>query len=149
MTHEPLPTSKLIELLGIVDPFLMIDTVLLSDDGITAVGVKVVSENDWFYQCHFVDEPIMPGVLQTETMLQTLTSAICTKFKTKAKDCLINKSSVNFLKKISGNGTLTTSGEISEEYHGIITGKAVLNFNGQKTCTGTFRFFLPSKLNMK
>ena len=148
MNRQTLSTSTLIELLGIIDPFLMIDSVFWSSHERTAVGVKVISENDWFYKCHFINDPVMPGVLQTEVMLQTLTATICAKLKINAKDCLINKSSVNFFKKITGNGTLTATVEVGAEYHGIITGKAVIDFNGQKACTGAFRFLRPQQLGI-
>ncbi|MBC7862098.1 MAG: bifunctional UDP-3-O-[3-hydroxymyristoyl] N-acetylglucosamine deacetylase/3-hydroxyacyl-ACP dehydratase [Bacteroidia bacterium] len=51
-------------------PFLMIDKIMqLSSDSV--VGIKNVTMNDYWFQGHFPDEPIMPGVLIVEAMAQT------------------------------------------------------------------------------
>jgi len=50
-------------------PFLMIDRILHRDEK-TAVGIKNVSVNEPFFQGHFPQEPVMPGVLQVEAMAQ-------------------------------------------------------------------------------
>lgn len=50
-------------------PFLFVDRILdLSDTQI--VGVKNVTINEGFFMGHFPGEPIMPGVIQIETMAQ-------------------------------------------------------------------------------
>ncbi len=52
-------------------PFLMIDRVLELVPGHSAVGVKNVSINEPFFQGHFPNHPVMPGVLIIESMAQT------------------------------------------------------------------------------
>jgi UDP-3-O-[3-hydroxymyristoyl] N-acetylglucosamine deacetylase/3-hydroxyacyl-[acyl-carrier-protein] dehydratase len=50
-------------------PFLLVDKVIkLTDTSITAV--KNITGDQYFFQGHFPDEPIMPGVLQIEAMAQ-------------------------------------------------------------------------------
>lgn len=50
-------------------PFLMIDKIIeLSERHV--VGVKNVTANEWFFQGHFPNNPVMPGVLQIEAMAQ-------------------------------------------------------------------------------
>lgn len=52
-------------------PFLMIDRVIeRSEDGKRAVAIKTVSGNEPFFQGHFPDYPIMPGVLIVEALAQ-------------------------------------------------------------------------------
>ncbi len=51
-------------------PFLMIDRVIEIDGYQRAVAIKNVSINEPFFQGHFPDQPIMPGVLQLEAMAQ-------------------------------------------------------------------------------
>ncbi len=51
-------------------PFLMIDRVIEIDGYQRAVGIKNVSINEPFFQGHFPNHPVMPGVLQLEAMAQ-------------------------------------------------------------------------------
>ena len=51
-------------------PFLLIDKIIDMDENYVA-GVKNVSMNEDFFIGHFPDEPVMPGVLQIESMAQT------------------------------------------------------------------------------
>ena len=52
------------------EPFLFIDEIRdIGDDFI--IGVKFVREDEDYFKGHFPEEPVMPGVLQLETMAQT------------------------------------------------------------------------------
>lgn len=51
-------------------PFLMVDRIVeLEDDKI--VGIKNVTVNEPFFQGHFPEVPLMPGVMQLEALTQT------------------------------------------------------------------------------
>ena len=50
-------------------PFLLIDKIIEMTDN-RVVGVKNVTMNEPFFEGHFPDEPVMPGVLQVEAMAQ-------------------------------------------------------------------------------
>lgn len=52
-------------------PFLLVDGVIECDDEKHIVGIKNVTINEPFFQGHFPNEPVMPGVLQLEAMAQT------------------------------------------------------------------------------
>ena len=52
-------------------PFLMIDRVIDLMRNRSAVGIKNVSINEGFFQGHFPNHPVMPGVLIIESMAQT------------------------------------------------------------------------------
>jgi 3-hydroxyacyl-[acyl-carrier-protein] dehydratase len=52
-------------------PFLMIDRVVSVVPDATAVGIKNVSINEPYFQGHFPQRPVMPGVLIIEAMAQT------------------------------------------------------------------------------
>ena len=52
-------------------PFLMIDRMIEIVPDVSAVSIKNVSINEQFFQGHFPEHPIMPGVLIVEAMAQT------------------------------------------------------------------------------
>ena len=52
-------------------PMLMIDRVVDLVPDRSAVGIKNVSVNEGFFQGHFPNHPVMPGVLIIESMAQT------------------------------------------------------------------------------
>lgn len=51
-------------------PFLLVDRILELELGKRAVGIKNVTINEPFFQGHFPDKPIMPGVLIVEALAQ-------------------------------------------------------------------------------
>ncbi len=51
-------------------PFLLIDKIIELTES-RVVGVKNVTLNEWFFQGHFPENPVMPGVLMIEAMAQT------------------------------------------------------------------------------
>ncbi|AJY74543.1 3-hydroxyacyl-ACP dehydratase FabZ [Paenibacillus beijingensis] len=57
-------------------PFLLIDRILEVEDGKRAVGLKNVTMNEPFFQGHFPEFPVMPGVLITEALAQVGAVAI-------------------------------------------------------------------------
>lgn len=58
-------------------PFLMVDRVEKIVPGESAVGFKNVTVNEYFFQGHFPDHPIMPGVLIVEALAQTAGILVC------------------------------------------------------------------------
>lgn len=52
-------------------PFLLIDKVIKLESYKSAIGIKNVTINEPFFQGHFPNHPVMPGVLIIEAMAQT------------------------------------------------------------------------------
>ena len=51
-------------------PFQLVDKIMHADDS-SVIGIKNVTINEPFFQGHFPNNPIMPGVLQIEALAQT------------------------------------------------------------------------------
>ena len=51
-------------------PFLLVDKIIELEPKIRIVGVKQVTMNEYFFQGHFPEMPVMPGVLQIEALAQ-------------------------------------------------------------------------------
>lgn len=61
--------EKIMELLPHRYPFLLLDSVEQVEDDLV-IGIKNVTYNEPFFQGHFPGDPIMPGVLIIESMVQ-------------------------------------------------------------------------------
>ncbi len=62
--------SKVMEFLPHRYPFLMIDRVIETKKGESLSALKNVSINEPFFQGHFPNQPVMPGVLILEALAQ-------------------------------------------------------------------------------
>ncbi|MFZ3101197.1 MAG: 3-hydroxyacyl-ACP dehydratase FabZ [Desulfitobacteriaceae bacterium] len=65
-----LENHEILEILPHRYPFIFIDRIIEIEEGKRAVGIKNVSANEPFFQGHFPDFPIMPGVLIMEALAQ-------------------------------------------------------------------------------
>jgi 3-hydroxyacyl-[acyl-carrier-protein] dehydratase len=57
-------------------PFLLVDRIIAIKGDESCIGIKNVTFNEPFFQGHFPDNPVMPGVLLLEGMAQTA-GAVC------------------------------------------------------------------------
>ena len=65
-----LDTAKILKYLPHRYPMLLVDRILEIEPGKRIVGIKNVSINEPFFQGHYPNHPVMPGVLQIEAMAQ-------------------------------------------------------------------------------
>ena len=66
----PLDLETIREIIPHRYPFLLVDKVLEIKDDKYIKGYKNVTANEYFFQGHFPEKPIMPGVLIIEAMAQ-------------------------------------------------------------------------------
>ena len=62
---------RIMQLLPHRYPFLLVDKIIEMDGEQSGIGIKNVTINEPFFQGHFPQRPIMPGVLLVEAMAQT------------------------------------------------------------------------------
>lgn len=65
-----LDTRAIQEILPHRYPFLLVDKITELEPRIRIVGIKQVTINEQFFQGHFPEAPVMPGVLQIEALAQ-------------------------------------------------------------------------------
>ena len=75
--------AKIISLTKITEPFLMVDSINNILNLKSATGIKIIKKNSWFFKCHFINQPMMPGTLIEEAMLQTIVAMLYSNKKFK------------------------------------------------------------------
>ena len=143
---KKLDKKKIISLTKIIHPFLMVDNIKNIKNLESATGIKKVNKNSWFFKCHFTDQPMMPGTLIEETMLQTIVATLYLSKKFKDKVCLITSSKTNFYSKVDKPTTLKIEIKILRitklkvETNAIIT-----NHKNIKIASGKYNYFISKK----
>lgn len=143
-----LKLKKLEKLLQISKNFLMIDRVNINVKKKLAKASKQFNKNVWFYNEHFLDQPMMPGTLQVEAMLQTTVSLIYTMNKSSDTKVLIISEHSKFLDKINLSGKLIIESKLTKINRGIIDARAFIKFKNKKVSESEFRFIDPKKFKI-
>lgn len=97
--------NKIKELLPHRFPFLMVDKIIdIQKDYI--VGIKNVTVNEPFFQGHFPEEPVMPGVLLVEGMAQAGGIFVLRSLEGKYSTYFLKIDNVKFRKKVVPGDTV-------------------------------------------
>ena len=136
------------KMLRISDPFLFIDAVDSILPKKSGIGRKLLKQDEWFFTSHFTDEPVMPGTLQTECMLQTIIAVAMSGIPSEKNNHLVVKSSVNFFSTITHSGSITVKANIAGVGKGGFQADAKLVFENSLIANGKFRFVLPGSLEI-
>lgn len=143
---KKLDKKKIISLTKITYPFLMVDNIKDIINLKSATGIKKVSKNSWFFKCHFTNQPVMPGTLIQEAMLQTIIATLYSSKKFKNRICLITNSQTNFYSKIDKPTILNINIKILKiSKITVETSAIVLNNKNIKIASGNYKYFITRK----
>ena len=125
------------------DPFLMIDEVEEYQPGEYCIGYKNVTGDEYFFKGHFPGNPIMPGVLITESLAQAGAVAILSLEENKGKNALfagIDK--MKFKKMVVPGDKLKLEVRIIKRKGPIGAGEAIATVDGKIAAKGELTFAL-------
>ena len=125
------------------EPFLMIDEVESLVPGESAIAYKYVNEEEWYFKGHFPGNPIMPGVLITESLAQTGAMAILSLEENKGKNALFGGiDKLKFKKIVVPGDKLKLEVKIIKRKGPIGLGEAIATVDGKTVAKGELTFAL-------
>ena len=122
-------------------PFLMIDKIEEYTPGESAIAYKNVNINEWYFQGHFPENPIMPGVLITEALAQTGAVAILSMEENKGKNALFGGiDKMKFKKMVVPGDVLKLEVKIIKKKGPVGVGEAIAKVDGKIVAKGELTF---------
>lgn len=121
-------------------PFLLVDAILEQEEQ-RVVGIKNITINEPFFQGHFPDYPVMPGVLIVEALAQVGAVAMLSKEENKGKiGFLAGIDKCRFKRQVKPGDQLRLEVEIIRLKGPIGKGKAIATVDGQLACEAEITF---------
>lgn len=141
-----LEKKDILNYLRMTPPFVFVDHAEVIP-GQSGKGYRDFPENEWFFECHFPNDPIVPGAFQLECIMQT--GLLCMHALNDPDLDIIYASkfiNVDLLNGVRPNDRLFTETEIKSFRRGLAKaeGKAFLIKNDKKilTCKAEFQMVM-------
>ena len=126
-------------------PFLFIDTVLDYVPGQWAKAVKCVSVNEPFFEGHFPEYAVMPGVLILEALAQTGAVALLSEEGNEGRIAFFGGvKNARFKKQVRPGDVLELECHLTTRRGPVGFGEAKATVNGELACKAELSFILPS-----
>ena len=137
----PLGAADIRELIPHRYPFLLVDRIVELEPGVRAVGIKNVTQNEPFFQGHFPDYPVMPGVLIIEAMAQVGAVGVMAGGEHKEKLALFaGIDGVRFRRQVIPGDTLRMEVELTRLKGRAGRGKGAATVDGERVCEAVLMF---------
>lgn len=130
-----LDTQKIMDVIRHRYPFLLVDRILELEEGKRAVGLKNVTINENFFNGHFPNYPVMPGVLIVEALAQVSAVVMLTKDGNQGRlGLLAGIDKCRFKKQVTAGDQLLLEVEITRLKGPIGKGKGIATVDGELVC---------------
>ena len=137
----PLGPAAIRELIPHRYPFLLVDRIEEVEPGVRAVGIKNVTQNEPFFEGHFPDYPVMPGVLIVEALAQVGAVGVMAHEEFRGKLALFaGIDGVRFRRQVIPGDVLRMEVEISRLKGRVGRGRGVATVNGERACEAELMF---------
>lgn len=122
-------------------PFLLVDKIEELEPGKKAVGYKAYTYDEPFFNGHFPQEPVVPGVLMVESLAQVGAVAILSLEDNKGKTAYFGAiNSCKFRQKVVPGDVVKLECEIIKMKGPVGVGKATATVNGKVAVAAELTF---------
>jgi 3-hydroxyacyl-[acyl-carrier-protein] dehydratase len=122
-------------------PFLLVDKVTEIEEGKQVTGIKNVTANEPYFQGHFPDYPVMPGVLIVEALAQVGAIGVLGMEANKGKlGFLAGLDKCRFKQQVKPGDQLKLEVEITRIKGPIGKGKGIATVDGKLACEAEITF---------
>lgn len=129
-------------------PFLLVDRILEVEGEKRAVGIKNVTVNEEFFNGHFPEYPVMPGVLIVEALAQVFGVIMLGKEENKGKIGLFaGIDGCRFKRQVKPGDQLRLEVEVTRLRGPVAKGKAVATVDGEVACEAELTFSIGPKVS--
>lgn len=123
-------------------PFLMVDRVLEREEGKRVVALKNVTVNEPFFQGHYPQTPVMPGVMIVEAMAQAGGLAVGGAPGEDLLPLLAAVEKVRFRRVVKPGDQLVIKAEVQAARANLVKIAAKAEVDGQVAAEGNLTFVL-------
>ncbi|MFZ0077013.1 MAG: 3-hydroxyacyl-ACP dehydratase FabZ [Exiguobacterium undae] len=122
-------------------PFLLVDRILEVEEGKRAVGIKNVTANEEFFNGHFPDYNVMPGVLIVEALAQVGAFVVLKMEQNQGKLAFFaGIENCRFKRQVVPGDQLRLEVELTKLRGPIGKGRATATVDGEVACTAELTF---------
>lgn len=141
-SQELLSIDQIRKLLPHRYPFLMVDRVLEREEGHRVVAIKNVTINEPFFQGHYPETPVMPGVMIVEAMAQVGGLAVGGAPDQKTLPLLAAIEKVRFREVVKPGDQLKITATVQGARAGVVKIAAEARVEGKVVAQGQLTFAL-------
>ena len=124
-------------------PFALVDRIVDGEEGKWAKGIKCVTVNEPFFQGHFPQYHVMPGVLIVEAMAQVGGVALLSMPENKGKLALFGGiKNARFRRQVTSGDVLEIECTLTKQKGPVGIGEAKATVDGQVAATAELTFAL-------
>ena len=124
-------------------PFLLVDMMKEIEEGKRGIGIKNVTANEWFFEGHFPERKVMPGVLIVEALAQVACITMLRGIDSSQKVPLFGGiEKMRFRRPVVPGDTLQLEFKLTKQRRELGWGDVEATVNGEVDATGTISFAL-------
>ncbi len=140
-TKIVLDHKQICEILPHRYPFLFVDRVVAMEKGESITAIKNFTWNEEFFQGHFPNEPVVPGVVQIEALAQVCCLLIFVSFPEMKgrRPAFTGIDGAKFKRSVVPGDVLTLEAKLIQSRRGFSTFSTIAKVDGQVVTKATIK----------